>query len=44
MINAVHKAEYSRVKRPTGRKSGNPIEPAHNFEVTLESDSFSKEK
>ncbi|OAL23227.1 hypothetical protein AYO22_06277 [Fonsecaea multimorphosa] len=41
---AVHKAEYDNVKRPVGKKTGVPIEPAHRFEVNLEGDSFTKEK
>lgn len=41
--DAVHLAEYANVQRPTG-KSGQPIEPAHKFEVNLEGDSLTKEK
>jgi len=41
---AVHKAEYNVVKKPVGKRSGKPIEPAHKFEVNLEGDNFTKEK
>ncbi|KIW94850.1 uncharacterized protein Z519_04828 [Cladophialophora bantiana CBS 173.52] len=41
---SVHKAEYDNIKRPVSKKTGVPIEPAHNFEVNLEGDSFTKEK
>lgn len=41
---AVHKAEYDIVKKPVGKKSGKPIEPAHKFEINLEGDNFTKEK
>jgi arginyl-tRNA---protein transferase len=41
---AIHRAEYSKLKRPEGKKSGEPIAPAHKFEVTLEADSSTKEK
>ena len=44
LITTVHKAEYGNVKRPVGKKSGKPLEPAHKFEVNLEGDSFTKEK
>lgn len=37
-------AEYEKIKRPIDKKSGQPIEPAHKFEVNLEGDSFTKEK
>jgi arginine-tRNA-protein transferase len=43
-LTAVHKAEYTNVKRPVDKKTGKPIEPAHKFEVNLEGDSFTKEK
>ncbi|ETI19620.1 hypothetical protein G647_09454 [Cladophialophora carrionii CBS 160.54] len=41
---AVHKAEYDKISRPKDKRTGNPIEPAHKFEVNLEGDSFTKEK
>lgn len=41
---AIHCAEYSNVPRPRGEKSGESIEPAHKFEVSLEADSSTKEK
>jgi hypothetical protein len=41
---AIHCAEYSKLKRPKGKKSGQRIEPAHKFEVNLEADSSTKEK
>ncbi|RMD40680.1 hypothetical protein DV735_g4439, partial [Chaetothyriales sp. CBS 134920] len=44
LLESVHLAEYSNVKRPVGRKLNKPIEPAHKFKVTLEGDSFTKEK
>jgi len=44
LLTAVHKAEYEHVKRPVSRRTGKAIEPAHKFEVSLESDGFSKEK
>ena len=44
LLEAVHLSEYPNVKRPVGRKSGEPIEPAHKFEVNLEADSSTKEK
>lgn len=44
LTTAVHKAEYINVKRPLGKKTGKPIEPAHKFEVNLEADNFTKEK
>lgn len=44
LAEATHMSEYSRVQRPVSRKSGAPIEPAHKFEISLEGDSFSKEK
>lgn len=42
--DAAHKAEYDRLPKPIGKKSKQPIEPAHKFEVTLEGDSCTKEK
>ena len=44
LLDAVHLAEYSNVKRPIGRKSKQPIEPAHKLVVNLEADSSTKEK
>lgn len=36
--------EYINVKRPVDKRTKEPIEPAHKFEVTLEPDLFTKEK
>ena len=44
LLDAVHRAEYSSVKRPVGKRSGEPIEPAHKLEINLEPDSLTKEK
>jgi arginyl-tRNA---protein transferase len=44
LLNEVHLAEYKNVRRPLGRKSNQPIEPAHRFEVNLEADTSTKEK
>lgn len=44
LLDAVHRAEYSHVPKPVGKKTKQPIEPAHKFEVTLEPDSCTKEK
>lgn len=44
VVDAVHKAEYNIVPKPVGKKTRQPIEPAHKFEVTLEPDSCTKEK
>lgn len=44
VVEAVHKAEYGRLSKPVGKKSNQPIEPAHKFEVSLEPDSCNKEK
>lgn len=44
VVDAAHKAEYSRLPKPVGKQSGKPIEPEHKFEVTLEPDSCTKEK
>jgi arginine-tRNA-protein transferase len=41
---AVHKVEYGNISRPKDKRTGDPIEPAHKFEVNLEGDSFTKEK
>lgn len=40
----IHAAEYSALKRPDSRSTRKPIEPAHKFVVTLESDVFTPEK
>lgn len=40
----VHEAEYNQLKRPIDPKTKMPIEPAHKFEVNIESDSFSLTK
>jgi len=44
LTEAVHKSEYTNLAKPIGKKSHKPIEPAHKFEVTLESDKFTPEK
>ena len=41
---AVHAAEYSNVPRLFDPEEGQALEPAHRFEVNLESGSFSDEK
>ena len=41
---SVHASEYASLKRPVDPKTKKTIEPAHKFEVNIESDSFSKEK
>ncbi len=41
---AVHASEYANLQRPVDPRTQKCIEPAHNFEVKLESASFSKEK
>lgn len=41
---SVHASEYATLKRPVDPKTKKQIEPAHKFEINLESDSFSKEK
>lgn len=40
----MHESEYSNVKRPIDPATKLPIEPAHRFEVTTESDSVSQAK
>jgi arginyl-tRNA---protein transferase len=37
-------SEYTLIRRPTDPLTKKPIEPAHKFEVSLESDAFSVEK
>lgn len=44
VVDAAHKAEYNVLPRPVGKKTQQPIEPAHKFEVTLEPDTCTKEK
>lgn len=42
--HAVHTSEYSLLKRPNSRKTGEPLEPVHKFVVNLEADTFTTEK
>lgn len=42
--HSVHESQYSNVQRPVNPKTGRSIEPARNFEVTLEPDNFTEEK
>lgn len=42
--DAIHAPEYTKLKRPNSRKTGQPIEPVHKFEVHLEGDTFTAEK
>ncbi|KAL1956939.1 hypothetical protein VTO42DRAFT_6686 [Malbranchea cinnamomea] len=44
LCERIHEAEYSNVKRPKDPKTKKPIEPAHRFEVNIESDSPSLTK
>lgn len=44
VAEATHAPEYDTIQRPASRKTGAPIEPAHKFEISLEADSFTKEK
>ena len=44
LLPRVHEAEYSYVKRPKDPKTGEIIEPAHKFEITVETDSISQSK
>jgi arginine-tRNA-protein transferase len=44
LITAIHETEYCNVKRPVDPRTKRPIEPAHRFEVTIESDSISQRK
>ncbi|KAL8698956.1 MAG: hypothetical protein Q9201_006285 [Fulgogasparrea decipioides] len=41
---AVHETESIRVPRPVDPRDKEPIQPAHQFEVLLEPDSFTEEK
>lgn len=41
---SVHASEYASLRIPVDPKTEKPVEPAHKFEINLESDSFSKEK
>ncbi|KAL2360958.1 hypothetical protein RJZ56_006181 [Blastomyces dermatitidis] len=44
LLHRVHEVEYTNVKRPRDPKTKRPIEPAHRFDVNIESDSFSQAK
>ncbi|OJD20243.1 hypothetical protein ACJ73_08422, partial [Blastomyces percursus] len=44
LLQRVHEVEYANVKRPRDPKTKRPIEPAHRFDVNIESDSFSQAK
>ncbi|KAL2001036.1 hypothetical protein VTN02DRAFT_2328 [Thermoascus thermophilus] len=44
LLTAVHEAEYSNVKRPIDPETKRPLEPAHKFEVTTDTDSISQAK
>ncbi|KAL2040979.1 hypothetical protein N7G274_006437 [Stereocaulon virgatum] len=44
VCRAVTESEYRQVKRPVDTRTKRAIEPAHNFEVALEPDSFTDEK
>ncbi|KAL2851943.1 arginine-tRNA-protein transferase [Aspergillus pseudoustus] len=44
LLDAVHGAEYSNVKRPIDPKTKKPLEPAHRFEVNIEGDTVSQAK
>jgi arginyl-tRNA---protein transferase len=44
LLTVIHEAEYRNVKRLIDPETKRPIEPAHKFEVTLESDSISQRK
>jgi arginyl-tRNA---protein transferase len=41
---SVHASEYAKLERPVDPKTKKRIEPAHKFEISLESDSPSEEK
>jgi arginyl-tRNA--protein-N-Asp/Glu arginylyltransferase len=41
---SVHASEYANLERPVNPRTKERIEPAHKFEINLESDSFSEEK
>ncbi|KAH8427525.1 arginyltransferase [Aspergillus melleus] len=44
VLDVVHEAEYSNVKRPLDPKTKKLLEPAHRFEVNIEGDSISQAK
>ncbi|KAL4803532.1 arginine-tRNA-protein transferase [Aspergillus unguis] len=44
LIDAVHRAEYSNVKRPIDPKTKKTLEPAHKFEINIEGDTVSQAK
>ncbi|CAG8034123.1 unnamed protein product [Penicillium salamii] len=44
VLSAVHSSEYDNIKRPVDPATKCPIEPAHRFEVTTESDSVTQAK
>ncbi|KAK2806571.1 Arginyl-tRNA--protein transferase 1 [Onygenales sp. PD_10] len=44
VLTQIHETEYANVKKPIDPKTKKPIEPAHRFEVNIESDSFSQAK
>ncbi|KAL6717494.1 Arginyl-tRNA--protein transferase 1 [Lecanora helva] len=44
LCEVVHSSEYQNVKKPIDTRTDEPIEPAHNFEVSLEPDNFTEEK
>ncbi|KAL8759182.1 MAG: hypothetical protein Q9199_000940 [Rusavskia elegans] len=44
LLTAVHEVESPRLQRPTDPKTQEPIRPAHEFEVRLESDNYTEEK
>ncbi|KAL1965553.1 hypothetical protein VTN77DRAFT_5637 [Rasamsonia byssochlamydoides] len=44
LLTAVHEAEYCNLKRPVDPKTKRAIEPAHKFEVIIETDSISQRK
>ncbi|KAL9127097.1 MAG: hypothetical protein Q9217_003972, partial [Psora testacea] len=44
LCRCVHEAEYGNLKRPSDKRTKEPIEPAYKFEVTLEADSYTAEK
>ncbi|OAX81516.1 hypothetical protein ACJ72_04141 [Emergomyces africanus] len=44
LFQRVHEVEYANVKKPRDPKTKRSIEPAHRFEVNIESDSFSQAK
>ncbi|KAL8841617.1 MAG: hypothetical protein Q9170_000831 [Blastenia crenularia] len=44
LYTAIHETESIHTNRPINPKTKQPIEPAHNFEVHLEPDSYTEEK